>query len=216
MKNNKVVQFIKDYVLLILAIIVIWVLLNLFLFARVNVSGPSMEPNLNNKQSLIVWRQAQIKHLSVVVFNAAGVDPNAQASPIYYVKRVIGLPGDKVAFKDGALYVNNQKVNQSFISQTEQTNGTQIQPGVSKIPALKNWDLKQLSNYWTADKGAVTVPKGKYFVLGDHRSVSNDSRYWGFVPKDKVMGVVNSESWLWPFRYNTNDQQRYNINSLGY
>ncbi|MEJ6399994.1 signal peptidase I [Nicoliella lavandulae] len=202
----------KDYVLpVVVTLLVLW-LINSFLVTKVRVSGPSMEPNLKNNQSIIVWRQAQIKHLSVIVFNASGEDPQASGNPDYYVKRVIGLPGDKVAFKDGTIYVNDKKVPQTFISKYERTSGTQV-------PAYKitNWDIKKLAANWPKNKQAVTVPKGEYFVLGDHRSVSNDSRYWGFVPKDKIMGVVHAYGWPWPFNgNNTNDQQRNNINSLAY
>ncbi|MHA8138062.1 signal peptidase I [Lactobacillaceae bacterium Scapto_B20] len=210
--NNKVIQFLKDYVIPVVVTLVVLGLLQQFVVTKVRVSGPSMEPNLNNNQSVIVWRQAQIKHLSVIVFNASGEDPNATGSTDYYVKRVIGLPGDKVAFKDGTIYVNDKKVSQNFISKYEQTTGTQI-------PAykIKDWDIQKLAANWPKNKQAVTVPKGEYFVLGDHRSVSNDSRYWGFVPKAKVMGVVHAYGWPWPFNSNnTNKQERDNINSLAY
>ncbi len=53
------------------------------------------------------------------------------------------------------------------------------------------------------------MPKNSYFVLGDHRSVSNDSRYWGFVPKDKIMGVAKAL----PFGSST---KRHNVNNLAY
>ncbi|WP_373702687.1 signal peptidase I, partial [Weissella soli] len=58
---------------------------------------------------------------------------------------------------------------------------------------------------WQKNENTIVVPKGKYFVLGDHRSVSNDSRYWGFVDKSKVMGVVKAGFW-------TNKTQQININ----
>ncbi|MBW1604982.1 signal peptidase I [Lactobacillus sp. Sy-1] len=216
-EKNRTLQFLIDYVVPVVIVFVIYFVLNTFVFGRVRVSGPSMQPNLNDKQALIVWKMAPIKHQSVVIFDANGVDPNATTSDDYYVKRVIGMPGDKVAFKDGTVYVNDKKVPQTFISKYEATTGTQVQNTATGIPAFKNWDLKKLSKYWKVDQGAVTVPKGKYFVMGDHRSVSNDSRYWGFVPKDKIMGVANAYGWPWPFnKYNTDSQERHNVNSLGY
>ncbi|UQS87235.1 signal peptidase I [Nicoliella spurrieriana] len=210
--ENKFIQFIYDYVLPVVVTLVILWIVQAFLITKVRVSGSSMEPNLKNNQSIVVYRQAKIKHLSVIVFNASGEDPQANGNPDYYVKRVIGLPGDKVAFKDGTIYVNNKQIKQTFISKYERTKGTQI-------PAYKitNWDIHKLAANWPKNKQAVTVPKGEYFVLGDHRSVSNDSRYWGFVPKDKIMGVVHVFEWPAPFNgNNTNKQQQENINSLSY
>lgn len=171
-----------------------------FVFTRVRVDGPSMEPNLQNNEKVFAWKQAKVKHLSVIVFDAHGEDPSAKVNT-NYVKRVIGLPGDTVTSKNGYIYVNNKKINQSFISKSERTSGT------------GNWTLASLqkTQKWNDGKKITTVvPKGKYFVLGDHRSVSNDSRYWGFVDKDKVLGVVKVPFWT------SNKTRRANVNSLAY
>jgi len=171
-----------------------------FVFTRVRVDGPSMEPNLQNNEKVFAWKQASVKHLSVIVFDAHGEDPSAKPNT-NYVKRVIGLPGDTVTSKNGYIYVNKKKINQGFISTSERTAGT------------GNWTLASLqkTQKWNDGKKITTVvPKGKYFVLGDHRSVSNDSRYWGFVDKDKVLGVVKVPFWT------SSKTRRANVNSLAY
>ncbi len=162
------------------------------------VDGPSMEPNLVNNERLLVWRQAKVKHLSVIVFDAHGLDPTATKANTDYVKRVIGLPGDTVSSKNGNIYVNGKKINQRFINHYQRTTGT------------GNWDLQSLSKSWSRNTNSVKVPKGDYFVLGDHRSVSNDGRYWGFVPKKKITGVAKTFFW------STDKTKRNNVNKLGY
>lgn len=207
----KTFKGILGWVLPVIIGLAIALLVKQFFFTVARVDGPSMEPNLINNERIMVWRQADIKRGSVVVFNAAGVDPQAAENSglvkdllgtngTDYVKRVIAVPGDTVAFKDGAIYVNNHKIDQSYISSSEQKTGSEynMQPG--------NWDLQSLSRNWKQNQGAVKVPKGQYFVMGDHRSVSNDSRYWGFVPKDKIIGVVKTFPW------DTSKEQRANIN----
>lgn len=143
-----------------------------------------MQPNLQNNERVFCLKRSQIHHGSVVIFDANGVDPQV-AVKTDYVKRVIGLPGDTVRSKNGNIYVNGKKINQSYISMSQRDAGT------------GNWNLKSISvqNSWLKNNGATKVPKGEYFVLGDHRSVSNDGRYWGFVPKNKIDGVVKVPSW---------------------
>lgn len=164
--------------------IVIALLIKQFLFQVVRVDGPSMQPNLQNNERVFCLKRSQIHHGSVVIFDANGVDPQV-AVKTDYVKRVIGLPGDTVRSKNGNIYVNGKKINQSYISMSQRDAGT------------GNWNLKSISvqNSWLKNNGATKVPKGEYFVLGDHRSVSNDGRYWGFVPKNKIDGVVKVPSW---------------------
>lgn len=175
-------------------------LIKQFSFQFVRVDGPSMQPNLQNNERVVCLKQAKIHRGSVVVFDANGVDPQVSVKT-EYVKRVIGLPGDTVEAKNGNLYVNGKKVDQSYISKSERSSGT------------GTWTLHSISqeNSWVLHNGAYKVPKGEYFVLGDHRSVSNDSRYWGFVPKSKIVGVVKVGFWnrTQPAKNNINQQWKH-------
>ena len=167
-----------------------------YIVQPVRVDGPSMLPNLQNNERVLTWRQAKIHRGSVVVFNANGVDPQV-SEKTYYVKRVIAVPGDTVEAKNGKLYVNGKLVNQKYISAYQRKQGT------------GTWTLKSISvdNSWLKNSGATKVPAGHYFVLGDHRSVSNDSRYYGFVPKKKILGVVQVGFW------STNSTKKNNVNN---
>lgn len=175
-------------------------LIKQFAFQFVRVDGPSMQPNLQNNERVVCLKQAKIHRGSVVVFDANGVDPQVSVKT-EYVKRVIGLPGDTVEAKNGNLYVNGKKVDQSYISKSERSSGT------------GTWTLHSISqeNSWVLHNGAYKVPKGEYFVLGDHRGVSNDSRYWGFVPKSKIVGVVKVGFWnrTQPAKNNINQQWKH-------
>lgn len=175
-------------------------LIKQFVFQLVRVDGPSMQPNLQNNERVACIKTAKVRHGSVIVFDAQGVDPQA-VQKTDYVKRVIGLPGDTVEAKNGKLYVNGKLTNQQYINAEQRNVGT------------GNWTLSSISkqNNWLKNQGATKVPAGEYFVLGDHRSVSNDSRYWGFVPKSKVDGVVKVGFWnhKQPAKSNVDDQWKH-------
>nr|WP_283581871.1 signal peptidase I [Ligilactobacillus hohenheimensis] len=170
--------------------IVLAVALGLFikaeLFQFVKVDGASMAPNLHNTERVMLLKRAKIRRDSVVVFNAYGVDNTGQpvAKNTKYVKRVIGLPGDTVTYKnDGALYVNGKYVPQTFISHKQRTTGT------------TSLNLPEAQGVRIGTGKSFKVPAGKYFVLGDNRAISNDSRYYGFVPRGKIDGVVKVPFW---------------------
>ncbi|MCM0582440.1 signal peptidase I [Weissella diestrammenae] len=161
-----------------------------FWFTIVRVDGTSMEPNLVNNERVLVLRTDKVHRGSVVVFDAKGSDPEVTESKDY-VKRVIALPGDTVSANNGVIKVNGKTVDQSFIPSSEQK-------ATNAVNNVGNWDsLAELGQHmsWVKNNQSVKVPKGYYFVLGDHRSVSNDSRYWGFVPKNKLVGVVKVGFW---------------------
>lgn len=205
-KKNSLLKEVLSLVAYFIFLLCAWLLLTHF-FTTATVDGRSMDPNLYNNETMLVLKQAKVRHNSVIVFNANGEDPTVSDTD-YYVKRVIGLPGDKIAFRNGKLYINNKVADQSFISKDQLTNGTQYHLGHDNI---KNWDISSLSHSkWIYNRNQTVVPKGKYFVLGDNREISNDSRFWGFVDKDKVMGVAKIFPW------SDTKQKQHNINDLSY
>jgi len=194
----RIVKNVMSWVIPIAVGLLIALLIRRFVFTMVRVDGPSMEANLENNERVAVVKTVSVKHLSVIVFNAYRVDPDATSKNVKYVKRVIGMPGDTVSSRNGQLYVNGKRLKQSFISRFERTQGT------------GDWNLQTLSNKNEWPHQTIKVPKRSYFVLGDHRSISNDSRYWGFVPVKKVLGVVKVPFW------DTNATKRHNVNALDY
>ncbi len=120
-----------------------------------------------------------------------------------FIKRVIGLPGDKIQVKNGIVYINDKQVaDKSYAQYLDGFN--RYPPSPDKIPNFeyqKYWQKRMLgkmfAEYVRDNFGPVTVPKGYYLVLGDNRDRSCDSRYWGPVPEYLVKG----KAWFiyWPF-----------------
>lgn len=174
-------------------------LIRQFWFTMVRVDGTSMQPNLQNNERVVAFKTSTIKAGSVVVFDAYGLDPDQTSKSAVYVKRVIGMPGDTVKYTNsGKLMVNGKVVKQSYLQNSyQQTTGSFMANKHSKVTG---WTLNSLSHDqgWSKQVTNGKVPKGYYFVMGDHRSVSNDSRYWGLVPKSHMIGVV--KAWPWQAR----------------
>ncbi|WP_220739245.1 signal peptidase I [Leuconostoc miyukkimchii] len=200
--QNKFIQFLKEWVLPVVVAFIAVTLVRTFLFSFVLVNGSSMAPNLQNKELVVLSKISKYQHGDVIVFNAKHEDPRIRAGEKDYVKRIIGMPGDTVSYKNSNLYVNDKIINQDYIGINERTQGTEMSFG-------NDWSLKSLSstNQWQKkDRNQTKVPAGEYFVMGDHRSVSNDGRYFGFVDKKHVTGKV-----IVPF-WSSNQEAKQNIN----
>lgn len=136
--------------------------------ARYIPSG-SMEPTLEINDRLIIekmsYRFRSPERGDVVVFSPTEklLQQNFKDA---FIKRVIGLPGEKIQVKGGRVYVNDKPLREKYIEEEPQY-----------------------------DYGPVTVPEDQYLVLGDNRNNSYDSHYWGFVPREKLIGRAVVRFW---------------------
>ena len=146
----------------------------MFLGRPFTVSGASMYPTLHNGDRMILSKIGDINRFDVVVLKAP--DENVE-----YIKRVIGMPGDTVEMKSGVLYINGKKVDQPFINTEALAKQTVF---------MDEFTLESLT-------GESKVPEGKYFVLGDNRGVSKDSRMIGFIDRSAIEGKAVFT--IWPF-----------------
>ncbi|MGV3464770.1 MAG: signal peptidase I [Heyndrickxia sp.] len=174
MKNNtkkEVFSWIKS---ILFAAIIVFVC-RYFIFVPSIVVGQSMMPNLQDGNRIIVSKLSKIERFDEIVFHAPDADED-------YVKRVIGLPGDKVEMKNDVLYINGTAYKEPYLKQYK-----------SALPPMQ----KLTGDFSLQDPptNAKVVPKGYLFVLGDNRKISKDSRIFGFVPEKSVVGKVKIRFW---------------------
>jgi signal peptidase I len=112
---------------------------------------------------------------------------------LYVVKRIIGSPGDRIHLRDGVVYRNGQKLNEPYVIHQDdgnrydsyRDNFPAVPPSESNVAPTPEWQLT-VKQYIQGDD--LVVPPDRYFAMGDNRDVSYDSRYWGFIPRENVIG----------------------------
>ena len=128
----------------------------------------------------------QIRHGDIVVF-LSPAEPG-----LYVVKRIIGIPGDRIHLRDGVVYRNGEKLNEPYV--IHQTGEVSYNPYRDNFPAVAPTEFSNVTPDWELalpqhiQGDDVVIPPNSYFGMGDNRDVSLDSRYWGFIPQANVIG----------------------------
>jgi len=113
-----------------------------------------------------------------------------QTPGLYIVKRIIGVPGDKIHLRNGVVFRNGQALDEPYVDHDRDT----ADPYRNNFPAVPPMDDPNVWASWGIELPShiegddIVVPPDHYFAMGDHRGVSLDSRYWGFIPKENVIG----------------------------
>ncbi len=161
--RKKLIREIVIWVVEILAVILLSYVIVAFGMVKTSMVGESMSPTLADSESIIVnklsYRFKSPKRFDVIVFKQ-----NGNEHSYYNIKRVVGLPGETIQIKDGAIYINGELLEEEY-----------------NVELMNNGGLA---------KEPITLDAGEYFVLGDNRNGSEDSRYANVGPiiKEDIVG----------------------------
>jgi signal peptidase I len=168
---RKIGAFILDFVETVIMALAVFVIIYLFLFQPHQVRGNSMLPSFEDKEYILTDKISYRLHSpargDVIIFRAP------QNEDYDYIKRIIGIPGDTIRIENGRVYVNEEQIEEPYLPEDEVT----------------------IKGRFVESKQSMTVPEDQYFVLGDNRNHSSDSREWGFVPKENIIGKTWFRYW---------------------
>ena len=168
---QKAVHFSMDFLETAVVALSIFVVVYLFLVQPHEIKGSSMEPNFQNDEYILTdkisFKMREPKRGEVIIFKAP------KNPDVDYIKRVIALPGERVKVQNGAVYVNGNKLNEPYLNDT-----TNIFPGQFMQEGVE-----------------ITVPESYVFALGDNRQHSSDSREFGPVKEDQIIGRALLRYW---------------------
>ena len=168
---KSVVRFFFDFLETIVVALSVFVVVYLFIIQPHEVKGSSMEPNFQNNEYIITdklsYRFGHPQRGDVIIFKAP-VNPDVD-----YIKRIVGLPGETVAISGGKVYINGKLLNESYLN-----------------------DMTPLFPGGFMDEGVeIEIPPEHYFVMGDNRPHSSDSREFGPIPENLIIGRAVFRYW---------------------
>ncbi len=169
---KRIGAFILDILQIIFFALAIFLFVYLLILQPHKIKGGSMEPNFRDGEFLLTdkvsYRFNKPKRGDVVVFQAP---PNNQDE---YIKRIIGLPGEELTIQRGKIYIDNKLIEEKYLDPASVTK----------------------SGNFSAEGKVIKIPENTFFVIGDNRDHSYDSRSWGVIEKNKITG----RAWFvyWP------------------
>ena len=172
----------KDFSVYIIIIIAV-ILCVQYVVTIQQVLGPSMNPTLVEKDAVLLnkfaYRIGKIRRGDVVALNYNGEK--------FMVKRVIGLPGEKIEYKNNVLYINDEPFQEKYLGSDVETEDFLVSG--SKVYTV-NYNVDTLENL-----ESDVIPEDMYLVLGDNRQNSEDSRYYGLIKKEDIIGKTTIRIW---------------------
>lgn len=163
---------IREWAVAIIIAIVVIAVIRMFLFVSFSVDGLSMDPTFKDGDRVVVnkfiYDLGEVEQDDVIVFES-----NQDSA---YVKRVIGVPGDTVEMVDKTVYLNGEPLQEDYVTHQGES---------------------YMDNFTLSDFGVEggTIPEGHYLVLGDNRPISRDSRDFGLITEDSIIGEVQLRFW---------------------
>lgn len=174
MVHKKLKREILTYTSVILGTVLLSVVVQHYWFQPYTVKGDSMKPILHEGNRIIINKHSKLERFDIVVLQAP-------YSSDFLVKRIVGLPGETVEYKDDVLYINNKVKKEPHLHKY-----------LSKVPAYERF-TENFSTYELSQDG--TIPDGYVLVLGDNRRISRDGRHFGLTPISSIRGEVNMKYW---------------------
>jgi signal peptidase I len=147
-----------------------------------------------------------VQHGDIVVFYKPTLESNGEH--LFLVKRVIGLPGDRIHLREGVVYRNGVALSEPYAAPPPYPD---YQPYRDDFPAVPPGESGDVTAEWAEalpshiQGGDLVVPPGMYFCMGDNRTVSLDGRFWGFVPRANIVGRPMFVYWS----FDTPESQQY-------
>ncbi len=208
-ENKPKKKSLKGIVETVIFIVVVVSIIRVFFVQAFNIPSGSMKPTLLVGDFILVnkfvygsWdigipfsnvtffhynnRMAKPDRGDIIVFKYP------ENPKIDFIKRIVALPGDKVEVRNDIVYINGKPLKREYIGEFEEY-GTNIakmykETTIRSDGKTYSYTVMEIDDGEGKDFGPVTVPDGHYFVMGDNRDNSRDSRFWGFVPEDYIIG----------------------------
>ncbi|HIZ53051.1 signal peptidase I [Enterococcus eurekensis] len=166
MKVQNIVEWFWLIVKYTLAGLSIALIIRGFFLIPVPVEGISMQNTLTQGDFVLMEKFSDIERFDVIVFQ--------MADGTTYIKRVIGMPGDTVSYRNDQLYINEEVVEETFLEEN-------LAHDEERIPFTNDFEFEELM-------GVKKLGTGSYFVLGDNRRMSKDSRSFGAISEENIIG----------------------------
>lgn len=172
----------------IVALALVFFIIRPFVIQAFWIPSPSMTNTLLEEDRVVVnrfaYRFRPPRRGEIIVFKAP---PAASREPKEFIKRLMGLPGDRIAVRDRRLWVNGEPLEEPYLREKPRylfpPAGAGLGDGIWRAPPQNGREV-----VFQVVQGQVVVPEGMYFFLGDNRNESNDGHVWGFVPEQNLVG----------------------------